>query len=68
MIQTVYALWKEPEGWVSKCLVSGVTSCGDSQEEAINMLKEALELYYEDNEHENIERRDFQFGNFVMNA
>jgi len=47
MIQTIYATWQEPEGWVSKCMITGVTSCGDTQAEAIKMLQEALELFYE---------------------
>ena len=68
MIQSVYTIWQEKEGWVSRCLISGVTSCGSTQEEAIEMLKEALELYYEDTHHEKIERQNFQFGSFVTNA
>jgi predicted RNase H-like HicB family nuclease len=40
-------VWKEPEGYVSKCSELGVASCGDSLEEAIINLKEAVELYLE---------------------
>ena len=36
-------VWKETEGYVSKCPELGVTSCGDSFEEALNNLKEAVE-------------------------
>ena len=39
--------WKETEGYVSKCPELGVTSCGDSFEEALNNLKEAVDLYLE---------------------
>ncbi len=68
MFQVIYTVWQEPEGWVSKCLVSGVTSCGDTQKEAIENLKEAVELYYEDDKVENFERKNFQFGNLIANA
>jgi predicted RNase H-like HicB family nuclease len=40
-------VWKEPEGYVSKCSELGVASCGDSLEEAVSNLKEAVELYLE---------------------
>jgi predicted RNase H-like HicB family nuclease len=68
MFQTIYVTWHEPEGWVSKCMTTGVTSCGNTQEEAIAMLKEALELYYEDesSSEERVERKDFQFGSLTV--
>ncbi len=40
-------VWKEEKGYVSKCPELGVTSCGDTFEEAVNNLKEAVELYIE---------------------
>ena len=40
-------IWKEKEGYVSKCPETGVASCGDSPEEALQNLKEAVELYLE---------------------
>ena len=40
-------VWKETEGYVSKCPELGVASCGDSFEEAIRNLREAVELYLE---------------------
>ncbi len=40
-------IWKEGKGYVSKCPELGVASCGDTFEEAINNLKEAVELYIE---------------------
>ncbi len=42
--------WKEKEGYVSKCPELGVASCGDSVHEAMNNLKEAVELYLENAE------------------
>ena len=40
-------IWKEKEGYVSKCPELGVASAGDTVEEALNNLKEAVELYLE---------------------
>jgi len=40
-------VWRETEGYVSKCPELGVASCGDSFEEAISNLREAVELYVE---------------------
>lgn len=40
-------IWKEKEGYVSKCPELGVASAGDTVEEALQNLKEAVELYLE---------------------
>lgn len=40
-------IWKEKEGYVSKCPELGVASCGDSAEDALENLKEAVGLYLE---------------------
>ena len=40
-------VWKETEGYVSKCPELGVASCGDSFDEAISNLREAVDLYLE---------------------
>ena len=40
-------VWKETEGYVSKCPELGVASCGDSFEDAVFNLREAVELYLE---------------------
>ena len=40
-------IWREAEGYVSKCPELRVASCGDSFEEAIDNLREAVELYLE---------------------
>ena len=40
-------VWKEEGGFVSKCPELGVASCGDTFEEAVMNLKEAVELYIE---------------------
>ena len=43
-----YIIWKEEEQFVSQCLNINVASCGDSREEAITNLIEAVELRLED--------------------
>jgi predicted RNase H-like HicB family nuclease len=40
-------LWKEKEGYVSKCPEIGVASAGDTVEDALRNLREAAELYLE---------------------
>lgn len=42
-------VWKEKDQYVSRCLDPEVASCGDTSEEALAGLKEALELYFEEN-------------------
>jgi predicted RNase H-like HicB family nuclease len=40
-------IWKEGDVYVSKCPELEVSSCGDTPEEALKNLKEAVELYIE---------------------
>ena len=40
-------VWKESQGYVSKCSELNVASCGDTFDEAIGNLREAVELYLE---------------------
>ncbi|MBF0555461.1 MAG: type II toxin-antitoxin system HicB family antitoxin [Nitrospirae bacterium] len=40
-------IWKEQEGYVSKCHELGVASCGDTKSGATSNLREAIELYME---------------------
>ena len=40
-------VWKEKEGYVSKCPELGVASCGNSISNATENLKEAVSLYLE---------------------
>jgi predicted RNase H-like HicB family nuclease len=42
------AIVKENNFFVAKCINNDVASQGKTMEEAINNLKEAVELYYED--------------------
>jgi len=43
---------KEDDWYVAKCAENNIASQGKTIEEAISNLKEAIELYYEDNEPE----------------
>lgn len=40
-------VWREGKWYVSQCLEVDVASQGDTEEEALANLKEALELYFE---------------------
>ena len=40
-------IWKEESVFVSKCPELGVASCGDTPEDALENLKEAVDLYIE---------------------
>lgn len=42
-------VWKEGEFYVAQCLNVEVSSFGNTREEALFNLKEALDLYFEDN-------------------
>jgi predicted RNase H-like HicB family nuclease len=42
------ALIQEPPWYVARCLEVEVTSQGETVEDALRNLREALELYYED--------------------
>lgn len=40
--------WREGSWWVSQCLEVDVASQGETEEEALANLKEALELHFEE--------------------
>ena len=48
------AVWQEGKYWVSRCLHTDVSSFGDTREEALSNLKEALELYFDGSEASNL--------------
>ncbi len=48
MHQMKYLVYKEDEYYVAQCLNVDVSSFGNNIEEAISNLKEAVELYLED--------------------
>ncbi len=43
-----HIIWKEEKYFVAQCLNIDVSSFGDTKEEAIKNLQEAVELYFED--------------------
>ena len=44
-----YILYKEGDYYVSQCIKNEISSFGNSVKEAIDNLREAAELYFEDN-------------------
>jgi len=40
-------VWREGNWWVSRCLEVDIASQGETEEEALANLKEALELHFE---------------------
>lgn len=49
MINLENIVWKEGKHFVAQCLNVDVSSFGETKGEALENLKEALELYFEDN-------------------
>ncbi|MEJ5362961.1 MAG: type II toxin-antitoxin system HicB family antitoxin [Spirochaetota bacterium] len=45
-----YTVWKEDKYYVAQCLNVDVSSFGQTIDEAINNLLEAVELYFENND------------------
>jgi len=43
-----FIVWKEGKHFVSQCMNADVSSFGDSRDEAIANLNEAVALYFED--------------------
>lgn len=48
MINLEHIVWKQGLHFVAQCLNVDVSSFGETKEEALENLKEALELYFED--------------------
>lgn len=48
-------VWKEGKYYVAQCLNIDISSFGDSRDEALKNLDEALNLYLEDNENQEIQ-------------
>ena len=47
-------VWKEGKHYVAQCLSVDVSSFGNTKEEALSNLDEALDLYFEDAKNSNI--------------
>jgi predicted RNase H-like HicB family nuclease len=65
-----YIVYKESKYFVSQCLNVDVSSFGESIDEAVHNLREALELYYEDEpaEKEYIDIQQVMIGETELNA
>jgi predicted RNase H-like HicB family nuclease len=64
-----YCVYKESPYYVAQCLNVEVSSFGETADQAISNLKEAVELYFEDNQA--IEYREVEevfIGESVVNA
>lgn len=48
-------VWKEGKYFVAQCLNVDISSFGDTREEALQNLDEALNLYFEDENHDAIQ-------------
>lgn len=53
-VKFTVVIQKEGNWYVAKCLENNVTSQGKTIEESMENLSEAISLYYEDNEIENM--------------
>ena len=63
-----YVIWKEDKYYVAQCLNVDVSSFGESIDETIVNIKEAVELYYE-NDRKNFLKIDKLFlGRDYINA
>ena len=65
-----YVVYQEDRFYVSQCLNVDVASFGETIDEAVQNLKEAVELYFdnEDTEREYHEVGDALIGQAVINA
>ena len=57
-------IYKDGESaeWVAECLEFGVTTQGDSEEHALKMIQEAVELHLEDMTFEQVEEHYIPVG------
>ncbi|MGR3311695.1 MAG: type II toxin-antitoxin system HicB family antitoxin [Candidatus Brocadiales bacterium] len=63
-----YIVWKEGKYYVSQCLNVNVSSFGETVDEAINNLKEAVELYFEGEDLELPEIKKILIGKEKVNV
>jgi predicted RNase H-like HicB family nuclease len=70
MDQTVlrYVVYAEDGAFVAQCLDVDVVSEGDSEDDAVANLKEALQLRLEDQAHPVIATRAVRFGEITLDA
>ena len=58
MIQLKNLVWKEGKYFVAQCLNVEVSSFGDTKEQALRNLQEAVSLYFENNDDPEIHEVD----------
>lgn len=63
-----YVIWQEDKYYVARCLNVEVSSFGESIEEAIKNLKEAVELYFEGEEVDYSQINPIILGRDVINT
>ena len=63
-----FAVWKEDKYHVALCLNIEVSSFGTSEDEAINNLKEAVELYFDEDHKELPKIEGVRLGKEKINA
>lgn len=61
-------LYREGDTWVAQALNVEVSSFGDTRDEARSAIKEALELYFEDDDAEVIAATDVQLDRVTVEA
>ncbi len=68
MMNTSYVLWQENDGIIIRSLEYPVVTQGANKEEAIASLKEAVELYLEDEVPAETEPQNVEFGKVPLYA
>ena len=63
-----YVVWREDKYFVSRCINVEVSSFGETIEEAISNLKEAVELYFEGEDKELPVINNVLLGRETINA
>lgn len=63
-----YIVWKEDEYFVSRCINVEVSSFGETIDEAVKNLKEAIELYFQGEDKELPIVSNLILGREVINA
>jgi len=63
-----FVVYREDKYYVSQCLNVDVASCGDTIDEAIQNLKEATELYFEEGEAEYHLIEEALLGEYAVNG
>ena len=63
-----FVVYREDKYYVSQCLNIDVASCGNTIDEAIQNLKEATELYFEEGEAEYHPIEEALIGEYAVNG